>query len=868
MNRPSRGLFVLLLPSLLLVRPAAAPAADAAPPWSSLTARPIGPANMGGRVCAVASPPGKPATLYVATASGGLWKTTDGGASWEAQFEHEATVSLGDVCVAPSNPDVVWVGTGEANARNSVSWGDGVYKSADGGKTWKNMGLRDTQHIGKVLIHPKDPDTVYVAALGHVWGPNKERGLFKTTDGGKTWACVNFIDEETGFIDLAMDPSDPDTLYAAAYRVRRDGFSGGNPEVMYGPKAGLYKTTDGGKTWTKLTKGLPDRLYGRCGLDVYRKDPRVLYAVVQTDRTDVHDVPGQAPTKEGLAVGAIDTGGVFKSTDKGETWTKVNDVCPRPFYFGQVRVDPNDANRVWVFGVSMFGSTDGGKTFKSGAAPGTHADHHALWIDPADSNRMVIGCDGGVYLSNDKGAKWEHVRNLPIGQFYGVTADMRKPYKVYGGLQDNGSWGGPSRTRTTAGIGVADWTRILGSDGFQCAADPNDNDTVYAETQYARELRRINVRTGQRSNNLVTAPAKGEPEYRFNWNAPMLLSPHDSNTIYFGGNHLFRSVNRGDRWERLGPDLTRGKPGDGPRWAHTLTTIAESPLKKGLLYVGSDDGKVQVSRDGGQEWKDVSDNVPSVAPDRHITRVECSPFAEGTAYLALSRHRNDDRRPYLFKTTDHGETWQSIAGNLPAGGPVNVIRCDPRNQELLYAGTEFGLFASLDGGTSWQPLGQLPTVSVHDVVVHPRDRELVIGTHGRSVYVLDVVPLQEMNAKMLAAPAYLCDVVPATAFKVREPAAAPAAKTYVAPNPEYGAVIWYHLKDKADTPVRLRIRDGKGEVVADLIGEGTAGLHKVRWDLRRGGDGEKPLVAAGEYEVTLEAGAARVTKKLKVEAEE
>src|SRR5262249_19974082 len=369
MNRPSRGLFVLLLPSLPLVRPAAAPAADAAPPWSSLTARPIGPANMGGRVCAVASPPGKPATLNVATASGGLWKTTDGGASWEAQFEHEATVSLGDVCVAPSNPDIVWVGTGEANARNSVSWGDGVYKSVDGGKTFKNMGLRDSHHVGKVLIHPKDPETVYVAALGHVWGPNKERGLFKTTDGGKTWTHSLVLDEETGCIDLAMDPSDPDVLYAAAYRVRRDGYSGGNPEIMYGPKAGIYKTADGGKTWTRLTKGLPDRPYGRIGLNIYRKDPNVVFAVVQTDKTDVRQVAGQAPGNST----AVDTGGVFKSTDKGETWTKINDVCPRPFYFGQIRVDPSDDKRLWVLGVTMFISSDGGKTFRSGGATGVHA---------------------------------------------------------------------------------------------------------------------------------------------------------------------------------------------------------------------------------------------------------------------------------------------------------------------------------------------------------------------------------------------------------------------------------------------------------------------------------------------------------------
>lgn len=448
--------------------------------FAALPARNIGPANMGGRIVDLAVVESDPKTIYVVPATGGLWKTVDNGDTWHPIFDEQATLSLGAVAVSQSDPNVIWVGTGEPNAHNSVSWGDGVYKSTDAGKTWKNMGLKDTRHIGRVLIHPKNPDIVYVAALGHIWGPNKERGLYKTTDSGKTWQQSKYVNENTGIIDIAMDPSDPEILYASTYCVRRDAFSGGNPVTQTGPDTGLFKTEDGGKTWTKMADGLPNRPFGRCSFAICRKDPKIVYAVVQTDKTRI-SVPSEQTAKTNP--GDLDIGGIFRSDDKGKTWKKLNDLCPRAFYFGQIRVDPNDEQQVYVLGVAFYQSSDGGKKFTTSAA-NTHADHHALWIDPADSKHMILGNDGGLYFSKNKGASWEAIRNLPLGQFYGVAVDMRKPYRVYGGLQDNGSWGGPTATHFADGIALNDWKRIGGGDGFQCAVDPMDSDIVYFETQY------------------------------------------------------------------------------------------------------------------------------------------------------------------------------------------------------------------------------------------------------------------------------------------------------------------------------------------------------------------------------------------------
>ncbi len=858
--------FILFLLACAPVRAGEAAGVPAA--WlEPLTARPLGPPNMGGRITSVAVVESRPATLYAGAASGGLWKTVNNGITWTPAFERRA--AIGAVAVAPSNPDVIWVGTGEANARNSVSWGDGVYRSEDGGKTWQHRGLRETHHVGRVIIHPKDPDTVYVAVLGHLWGPNKERGVFKTADGGKTWEHVLALDEETGCIDLVMDPADPEILYAAAYRVRRGPFSGGNPAVQFSPAAGLYRTRDGGREWTRLTIGLPTRPLGRCGLDVCRKDPRVLYAVIQTDKTNIKTTPGQAANPDSNP----ETGGVFCSRDRGDSWVKVNDLCPRPFYFGQVRADPRDDRFVYVLGISLHVSRDGGRTFKNDGAPGAHADHHALWIDPADPEHLVLGGDGGVYFSYDRGATWEHLRNLPVAQFYAAAVDLRKPYRVYGGLQDNGTWGGPSRTRNDEGITLADWQRFLGADGFFCQVDPADPDTLYAEGQYGM-LRRINMRTGLETDIRPTPPTPQSPAYRFNWSAPLILSPHNPRTVYYGGNHLFRSVDRGDHWEVVSPDLTHGKPGVSPDQGHTLTAIAESPVKPGVLWAGSDDGRVLVSRNGGVEWTDASARIPDVPPERHISRIECSPAAAGTAWLAIDRHRQDDRAPYIFRTDDYGLHWKPLVGNLPREGSVYVLRASARNRDLLFAGTEHGLFVSLDGGETWQPLGKgLPPVPVHDLVLHPRDRELVVATHGRGLYVLDAAPLEEMTPVVRSAAAHLFEVKPATAFEVRYGRGLTGGKIYAAPNPPYGATLWYSLKEKTAAPVRVVILDVLGRTLAEMPGSSEAGLRAVQWNLRGGAGVDLSrgarLVPPGDYAARLYvAGQLIAARKFRVEAEE
>ncbi len=852
---------------LLLCLIGATPAAGAEPPpvpeafLRPLTPRPLGPANMGGRVTALAVVEGRPSTQYLGAAAGGLWKTTNNGITWAPVFDGQPTPSIGDVAVAPSDPNVVWVGTGEANPRNSVSWGSGVYRSGDGGRTWDQRGLRDTHHVGRVVVHPRRPDTVYVAALGHLWGPGRQRGVYKTEDGGQTWRHVLAPAEDTGCVDLAMAPDDPETLYAAAWRVRRDGFSGGNPAVQFGPAAGLYRTRDGGRTWARLVTGLPRRPLGRCGVAASRGDPRVLYAVVQTDLTDTRKVPGQAAGDSGNP----DTGGVFRSADRGETWVKVNDLCPRPFYFGQIRIDPQDARRVYVLGVALHVSADGGRTFRADGAKDAHADHHALWIDPADPDHLLLGGDGGLWSSYDRGRAWEHVRNLPLAQFYGIALDRRRPYRVYGGLQDNGTWFGPSRTRSREGVTAADWSRLLGADGFRCAVDPADPDTVYAELQYGG-LRRLNLRTGAETD--VRPRPAGPPAWRFNWNAPLLLSPHDPRTVYFGGNVLFRSADRGDSWQVISPDLTRGGPGPSLHTGHTLSAVAESPLRPGLLYAGSDDGRLHVTREGGASWADVSARLPGVPAERWVTCLECSPFAERTAYLALDRHRQGDRAPYLFRTDDFGLTWRSLSAGLPPEGPVHVVRADARRRGLLFAGTEFGLFFSTDDGVTWQALRNgLPPAPVYDLALHPRARELVVATHGRGLFVFDVAPLEEMTPAVLAAPAYLFDVKPATLFRPRGARGLRPGKNYLAPNPPFGAAIYYSLRTRPAGPVRLTVLDARGRPVAELPAPGEPGLHRVQWGLRPG-DSDEGLVPPGEYAVQLQVGGQVLTKRLRLEAEE
>ena len=640
--------------------------------------RNIGPAIMGGRINDFAVVESNPKVAFVATASAGIWKTTNNGITWESLFDDQPVSSVGDVAVAPSDPSIVWAGTGEPANRQSSSWGDGVYKSMDGGATWTNMGLEDTHHIGRVRIHPTNPNIVYVAALGHLWGPNEQRGVFKTTDGGKTWKNTKFISENTGFVDLAMDPESPDTLYAAAYQRRRRafGFNGG------GPESGLYKTTDGATTWTKLAKGLPEGDTGRIGIDIYRKDARIVYAIVQNAE-----------------------GGIFRSEDKGETWEKMSDTNPRPMYYSQIRIDPLNERRIWVLGGPMYNSDDGGRTFVTDRVTRIHGDHHALWINPRDSNDVLLGSDGGIHYSYDRGLTWDFVNSLALGQFYEIGYDMETPYNIYGGLQDNGSWGGPVRTRHQQGISNEDWFSVGGDDGFYTQVDPNDATTIYVESQNG-VLRRLDTRSLE-TKTIRPEPGESENRYRFDWNSPVAISPHDSKTIYYGGNRLFKSTNRGDEWTRT-VDLSKNRDrdelpimgvmlnddtlsrNDGISAYGQITTISESPLVQGLLYVGTDDGNIQVSRDGGESWNNVAANLPGGDDEIYVTRVVSSHHAEGRVYATLDGHRNDDFATYAFASDDYGKTWRRITTGIPEGHTLNVIREHPGNGALLLPGASGG----------------------------------------------------------------------------------------------------------------------------------------------------------------------------------
>ncbi len=829
-----------------------------------LRLREIGPANMGGRIDDFAVVQDDPRIIYAATASGGLWKTKNKGVTWEPIFDDQETSTIGDVTLSPSNPDVVWVGTGEPNNRQSSSWGIGVFKSTDGGKTWKNMGLRDTHHIGRIVIHPTDPDIAYVAALGHLWGPNKERGLFKTTDGGKTWSNTKFIDENTGFVDVAIDPENPDTLYAAAYQRRRRGwgFNGG------GPGSGLYKTTDGGESWIRLSEGLPDGDIGRIGLDIYRKNPNIVYALVEHKR-----------------------GGIFRSEDKGFSWKKMSSTNPRPMYYSQIRIDPNNDQRIWVLGARMYFSEDGGKTFNTGLVTRIHGDHHAMWIDPENSDHMIVGSDGGIHFSYDRGKTWDFVNSLPLGQFYEIGFDMRIPYYVYGGLQDNGSWGGPSETYFVQGIANDEWFRIGGGDGFYTQVDPTDFSTIYAESQNGY-LFRLNLKTGE-SKSIRPEPEGSKETYRFNWNCPIHISPHDPKTIYYGGNKLFISHDRGDTWE-ASIDLTKeedreakllmGKPPgedtlskhDGIAFFGDITTISESPVKAGILYVGTDDGNLQVSKDGGKIWKNIVARLRGVPEYTYVTRVVASSFVEGRAYATLDGHRNDDFKPYVFVTEDYGESWKDISGNIPVGSIVNVIREHHRNPDLLFVGTERGAYFSIDRGKKWIRIkSNFPMVPVDDIAIHPRDNDLILGTHGRSVWILDdITPLEQLSMEILNSSYYLFDIQDATQTRLFYHKGSTGHKIFIAPNPPYGAIFSYHLKEKAGKSPLLVITNKEGQTVREIKGPRDPGINRVNWDLRYGAPDAPemagmrrsvgPLVLPGEFSVTLNVGDQEMTKAIKV----
>ncbi|MDX6305912.1 MAG: hypothetical protein QOI77_2881 [Blastocatellia bacterium] len=898
--------------------------------------RGIGPASMGGRIDDIAAVESNPYIFYVGFATGGVWKTVNNGTTFTPIFDTYSTASIGDIAIASSNPDTVWVGTGEPNNRQSSSFGDGIYKSTDGGKTFAKMGLENSQTIARIVIDPKDANIVYVAVLGHLFGPNKERGIYKTTDGGKTWNNVKFIDEDTGFTDLVMDASDSKTLYAASYQRRRTswGFNGG------GPGSGIWKTTDAGKSWTKLQgNGLPEGLLGRIGIDVSRSNPNVLYAQMEVGASvgtggEEQAPPGGSPTPTPTPTPASTASpvasptptppdpkksGVWRSDDKGKTWRVVATCfnannCPennRSMYYSQIRVDPSNPENVFVGGLNFSKSTDGGKKFTSLQQGIAHSDHHAIWVDPKNGNHLLIGNDGGLDVSYDQGATWEFINTIPAAQFYAIAADMRRPYYVYGGLQDNGSWGGPSQTRSNAGITNADWFRTGGGDGFYSQADPNDYNIVYSESQNG-SMSRTDLRTGrsvsirpraaarrpgggggggagrrggaqpgaspsptpedpqaalaafaaqqgfggfggQATSNIVPAPSPGE-QFRFYWNTPIVMSPHNSRILYVGGDRFFKSLDRGDTWT-ASADLTKhvdrnklsimGVKGTDPMASKNdgytsfsyIVTIAESPMMPGVLWVGTDDGNIQFSKDGGANWANVSKNVPGIGEMYHINRVEPSHYDAGTCYLAVDGHRFDDLKPYLFVTRDYGATWTSIVGNLPVWGTVNVVREDPKNKDLLYAGTEFGLYISLDGGREWKPLmSGLPTVRVDDILVHPRDNDLIVGTHGRGIYILDdISALQQLTSgKVLDKDVFLFDVRPGTQWlnDVRLGRYTGGAKIYRGNNPVPGTAISYYLKAVPTTDVKITIADYTGKVIRTIVGTKEIGINRVQWNLR------------------------------------
>ncbi len=1055
--------------------------------------RSIGPANMGGRITALAVFDADPTCYYAATASGGLLKTINNGSTFAHQFDKEASVSLGAVAVAQTNRDIVWAGGGEANPRNSVSWGDGVYKSTDGGKTWKNMGLKQSFQIGKIIVHPKNPAIVYVGALGRLYGPNEERGLFKTSDGGKTWERVWHLDDKTGVMEIVMHPANPEVLILAAWERQRDEFDtfvgdakpppGADayaPVKTHGPGSGLYKSSDGGKTWKKLTQGLPNANLGRVGIDWSRKNPNLVVAVIDTDKTGtgmapskgyfgvgvenspqgvrINNIAEKSPAavaklakgdvvisidgkefkkipdfliamqprnpgdtiklvyernkkqetvdikladwsgekkknpkrgnlgiqvepsddglvitelfdkggaaKAGLKVGDVllsldgnkigslqelfkslgnkkpgdkvkiayqrgkesktadvtlappdpgspgrpfsggflggqranmqdyqgpegeHTGGIYKSLDGGDSWTRVNSLNERPFYFSVVRCDPTNENIVYSLGIVLWRSTDGGATFSAdGINTGVHADLHDMWINPKDSRHLVIGTDGGLYVSYDRAAHWEFLDHLALGQFYHVAVDTRRPYRIYGGLQDNGSWGGPSHTLRPSGPTNADYQFIQGGDGFVCRVDPHDPDLVYSESQGGNLFRR-NLRTGE-GKSIRPKIQAGAGKYRFNWNTPFILSGHNSHIFYAAGNYVFRSVKQGDDLRIISPEITRTKHG-------SATCLSESPKDPDVLWVGSDDGAVWLTRDGGKIWTDLTAKFKSAGlpGPRWVSSIEASRVAAGRCYIVFDAHRSNDDEPYAFVTEDFGQSWRSLRGNLPTAS-TRVLREDLHNADLLYLGTEFALFASINRGASWFKIngGTLPTVAIHEIAQPTTANEIVAGTHGRSIWVLDVTTLRQLK------PAHFSPLPPGEGPGVRGDLFAPASVTrwqldftregmfrtgtrhFVGQNPSRNATFDFTLGKKADK-LSLRIFDLHGNQLRDLdVGkEKEPGLHRLGWDLVTGSEpkdakGKMPStpygqpVKPGTYRVVLNVDGAEYVRTVTVEAD-
>jgi photosystem II stability/assembly factor-like uncharacterized protein len=865
------GLFVLLCASFgaqsLIGRagqPAAAGPKTGDSPFETLHFRPIGPAGMSGRIADLAVYEPNPAIFYIGSAHGGVWKTINGGTTFEAQFQDNGLISIGDVTVSQSNPDLLWVGTGESNNRQSTSWGDGVYKSTDGGKTFTNMGLKTSRFINRIVIDPRNNDVVFVAATGSLWAPGGERGIYKTTDGGKTWKQTLKVDDDTGANELVMDATNNQILYASMYQRRR------TPCCMNGggPGSGVWKSTDAGETWTRVKgNGFPDGPLGRIALDVYRKRPNILYALIEGPvppggrgrGPEPDEAPPAAPGGRNMVttVTATTVTGLYRSDDAGVNWRKVNDANPRPMYFSQVRVDPNDPDVVVFGGVDLQMSTDGGKTVNTAAASKIHSDHHAIWFDPANSNHILIGNDGGLAVTWDQAKTWSFFHNLPIGLFYHVSVDMATPYNICGGMQDNYSWCGPSAVRGVAGIASYEWKTMQGGDGFVAIQDPTDFRIAYSESQDGNMVR-IDRVTGE-TMAIRPLAQPGEPALRWNWDTPLFMSPHDPKIIYAAGNKLFRSANRGLTWESVGPDLTSNgnredvvtmglkaseitiAKNDGIQAWPTIISFAESPKRPGLLYAGTDDGNVQISRDTGRSWTNITDKVTGLPKGIWISEVVPSRFDEGTVYLTADGHRSNDFESYIFVSKDFGQTWQSAVANLK-GESVKTLTEDQKNPDVLYIGTETGLFVSLDRAKSWRRIkANLPTVRIDEITLHPRDNAMVLATHGRTIWILDhLEPIQEYAAAEAAATdAKLFTSPPSSMY--RRPARDRNYEfwgdhTFYGENPPQAAVISW-LNKKQVGQVSLKITDAAGREVRELSGAAFAnsnkpGIQSACWDLR------------------------------------
>ncbi|MBI2259628.1 MAG: glycosyl hydrolase [Flavobacteriia bacterium] len=859
--------------------------------------RNIGPALTSGRIVDIAVHSSNKDLWYIASASGGLWKTQNHGTTFTPIFDQYTSYSTACIEITPSNPNILWLGTGENNNQRSVSYGDGVYKSTDGGKSFQNMGLKNSEHIGSIVIHPNNEQIVWVAAYGPLWSAGGDRGIYKTIDGGKNWEKVLYVSEHTGFNEIHIDPNNPDILYATSHQRRRHEYT----YIGGGPESSIYKSIDGGKSWYEIIKGLPKNEMGRIGLSVSPSNPNYLYAIVEA---------------------RYEKGGIFKSTDKGESWEKQSNYTTSGNYYQELFCDPLNKDKIFIMDTYLQHSLDGGKNVIHTPEENKHVDNHAIWIDPSNTDHYLVGCDGGLYETFTNAQEWKYYENLPLIQFYKVACDNSTPfYNVYGGTQDNNSMGGPSATLNNAGILNSDWFITNGGDGFESAIDPLEPNIVYAQAQYGW-LVRYDKKSGEKMY-IQPLPKIGEPAYRWNWDSPLFISPHDHKTLYFAANKVFKSTNRGDDWEIISPDLSQGidrnqLPVMGQVWSvdaimknasttiyGNIVSLDESPLQKGLLYAGTDDGAIQISENDGQSWRKM--NLFSGVPQNsRINMLLASLHDENEVFACIHNQRNGDFKPYLLKSNDKGKTWKNIQSNLPERGSVYCIRQDFIDKNLLFVGTEFGAYFSNDGGNSWNKLSGLPTIAIYDLEIQKRETDLVCASFGRGFYVLDnYSPLRELQKEVLDKKAHLFPVKDALLYVPTSPLGDAAvgshgANLWTAPNPQFGATFTFFLKDDYKTKKEIRretelllekekkpvpfptfeeltneeleeetkilfiIKNSKNDEVKRILKKASKGVHRVYWNLRnestkplsktRGeskNDTEGFLVSPGKYSVEI-----------------